>query len=64
MKYERDGKYLCKNCARRYDGKSPIESDEELKRDRIQERMNMVIKKCPKCGGTVVYSPVCRGMFV
>lgn len=21
----------------------------------------MVIKKCPKCGGTVVYSPVCRG---
>lgn len=31
MKYERDGKYLCKNCARRYDGKSPIESDEELK---------------------------------
>ena len=29
MKYERDGKYLCKNCARRYDGKSPVESEEE-----------------------------------
>ena len=29
MKYERDGKYLCRNCARRYDGKSPIETEEE-----------------------------------
>ena len=29
MKFERDGKLLCRNCARRYDGKSPIETEEE-----------------------------------
>jgi len=29
MKYERNGMLLCRNCARRYDGKSVVESDEE-----------------------------------
>lgn len=28
-KYERDNKLLCRNCARRYDGKSVVESEEE-----------------------------------
>ena len=29
MKFERNGMFLCKKCARTYDGKAPIESDEE-----------------------------------
>ena len=29
MKFERNGMLLCRNCARRYDGKSVVESDEE-----------------------------------
>ncbi len=29
MKFERDGKLLCKKCARLYDGKDPLENEEE-----------------------------------
>ena len=36
MKFERDGKYLCKKCARIYDGKAPLE-DEEEKKLRLKE---------------------------
>lgn len=38
MKFERAGKIICRNCARRYDGKSPTESEEEREE---RERKNV-----------------------